>query len=135
MRKRAAAASIVAAAVPVKAQAHHTGHVPGCASKSCDNRIGAKWARRHPKARAASIVVPYRAFLAKLRACEVRGQPKPYETNTGNGFFGAYQFTLSSWAAVDGRGLPSNAPPAEQDYRAVLLLRAQGPGAWPVCSQ
>jgi hypothetical protein len=135
MRRRAVAGAIVAAAVPVKASAHHTGHVPGCATSSCDARIGHKWAVRHPRARAARIVAPYRAFLAKLRACETRGQARPYQTNTGNGFFGAYQFTIGSWAAVGGRGLPSSAPPGEQDYRAVLLLRAQGAGAWPVCSR
>lgn len=73
---------------------------------------------------------PYRAWLASTRACESGGV---YGTNTGNGFFGAYQFTLSSWLAVGGAGYPHLAPPLEQDYRAVRLLRVQGVGAWPVC--
>lgn len=128
---RTAAVAALAASAPAVAAEHH---VRGCATTSCDKRIGKRWARKHPKAH-ISMVAPYRAFLAKLRACEVKGQPRPYQTNTGNGFYGAYQFTLSSWAAVGGRGVPSNAAPAEQDYRAVLLLRAQGPRAWPVCSQ
>jgi hypothetical protein len=72
----------------------------------------------------------YRGWLASTRACESGGR---YGTNTGNGFFGAYQFTLSSWRAVGGRGYPHLAPPLEQDYRAVRLLHLQGAGAWPVC--
>lgn len=72
----------------------------------------------------------YRAWLASTRACESGGR---YRTATGNGFWGAYQFTLSSWRAVGGRGYPHLAPPLEQDYRAVRLLHVQGAGAWPVC--
>ena len=79
------------------------------------------------------VTAPYRAWLASTRGCETRGQPDPYRTNTGNGFYGAYQFTLSSWAAVGGRGMPHLASPLEQDYRAVRLLHLQGRGAWPVC--
>jgi hypothetical protein len=73
---------------------------------------------------------PYRGWLARTRWCESRGD---YSIATGNGFFGAYQFTRSSWRAVGGRGLPHHAERLEQDYRAVLLLRRQGRGAWPVC--
>jgi hypothetical protein len=135
VRKRAAVASIVAATAPAAAVAKKREHVPGCATVTCDKRIGKRWARKHPKARISSYVAPYRAFLAKLRACEAGGQPDPYRTNTGNGFYGAYQFTVSSWYAVGGRGMPQNATPAEQDYRAVRLLHLQGPGAWPVCSR
>jgi hypothetical protein len=130
----------VAAVTPAAAVAKDNGHRKGCNSRPCDRRIDRRWARSHPKAHKANVswsavVQPYRAFLAKLRACEVRGQPAPYQTNTGNGFYGAYQFTASSWSAVGGSGLPSAASPLEQDYRAVRLLKMQGPGAWPVCSQ
>jgi hypothetical protein len=76
------------------------------------------------------VVRPYRSWLRSTRLCESHGN---YRTNTGNGFYGAYQFTLQSWAAVGGRGLPHLAARLEQDYRAVKLLRLQGPGAWPVC--
>jgi hypothetical protein len=75
-------------------------------------------------------VRPYRAWLAKVRQCESGGR---YRTATGNGFWGAYQFTLSSWHAVGGRGYPHQARPLEQDYRAVRLLHLQGRGAWPIC--
>lgn len=69
-------------------------------------------------------------YLAQLRTCESGGN---YSTNTGNGFYGAYQFDLQTWGSVGGSGLPSDASPAEQDYRAALLWRSRGSGPWPVC--
>ena len=85
----------------------------------------ARWyLRRHRATR------PHRAWLARLRQCESTDR---YGTNTGNGYFGAYQFDLQTWASVGGRGLPSSAAPIEQDYRAVVLLRRRGTAPWPVC--
>jgi hypothetical protein len=75
-------------------------------------------------------VRPYRAWLARVRRCESGGN---YAIDTGNGFFGAYQFTLRSWHGVGGQGMPHHAGRLEQDYRAVRLLHVQGRGAWPVC--
>jgi hypothetical protein len=40
------------------------------------------------------VIGPYRGWLARVRACESGGR---YNINTGNGFLGAYQFTVSSW--------------------------------------
>ena len=91
-------------------------------------RARARWWRATRRQR---TVAPYRAWLAKVRQCESGGN---YGTATGNGFWGAYQFTLSSWHAVGGHGYPHRAGRLEQDYRAVRLLHLQGPGAWPVCS-
>ncbi len=113
-----ALATLAALTIPAPAFA-------GCNTKRCHQRVLVKHKR--------AVVAPHRAWLAGIRACEVRGQPRPYRTNTGNGHYGAYQFNLRSWAFVGGRGLPSDATQLEQDYRAVRLLRVQGPGAWPVC--
>jgi Transglycosylase-like domain len=68
---------------------------------------------------------------AQLRQCESGGN---YSTNTGNGYYGAYQFDIGTWRAYGGSGLPSAAPPSEQDYRAKLLYRARGWAPWPACS-
>ena len=68
--------------------------------------------------------------LAAIRQCESHGN---YSTNTGNGFYGAYQFTQSSWEAVGGTGNPAAASPAEQDKRAAMLMARSGPQNWPVC--
>ena len=70
--------------------------------------------------------------LQAIAACESGGN---YSTNTGNGFYGAYQFTQETWASVGGTGNPAAASPAEQDKRAAMLYAQQGSSPWPVCGQ
>jgi hypothetical protein len=77
-----------------------------------------------------AIDPPGPSVLAAIRACESGGD---YSINSGNGFYGAYQFTLGAWGEVGGTGLPSDAPPREQDERAAALYRIHGSGPWPVC--
>lgn len=67
----------------------------------------------------------------KIALCESGGN---WSINTGNGFYGGLQFTLSSWQAVGGSGLPSDASREEQITRAKTLQSQQGWNAWPVCS-
>lgn len=67
----------------------------------------------------------------RLAQCESGGN---WAINTGNGFYGGLQFTISSWQAVGGSGLPSNASREEQIMRAERLLAIQGWGAWPACT-
>lgn len=72
------------------------------------------------------------ALLARIRHCESRGN---YSAVSASGRYrGAYQFSVATWRAMGGTGDPAAASPAEQDHRALLLLRRQGPRAWPVCS-
>ena len=47
-------------------------------------------------------------------------------TDTGNGFYGKYQFTLSTWASVGGSGNPAAAGEAEQNRARGDALRARG---------
>lgn len=68
--------------------------------------------------------------LEAIAACESGGNPS---TDTGNGFYGKYQFTRGTWASVGGSGNPAAAPEAEQDRRAAALVARAGPGQWPVC--
>lgn len=68
----------------------------------------------------------------RLRVCESGDN---YRADTGNGYYGAYQFTLGTWRAYGGVGRPSDAPPADQDYRARLLYQARGWHPWPACSR
>ncbi|HJQ47379.1 MAG TPA: transglycosylase family protein [Amycolatopsis sp.] len=63
----------------------------------------------------------------KLRMCESSNR---YTTNTGNGYYGAYQFDLPTWRSVGGPGRPDQASPAEQDYRALYLYRMRGWQPW-----
>jgi hypothetical protein len=103
--------------------------VPGCNTHACNVRMTKK---AHVKTvrRWRRVSRPYRPWLRRVRACESGGR---YWINTGNGFYGAYQFTLRSWWVVGGRGYPHRAVPLEPDFRAVKLLHVQGRGAWPVC--
>lgn len=82
---------------------------------------------------------PWRA----VRECESRGN---YATNTGNGFYGAYQFTIRTWDWVAGAigrpdlvGVrPDRAAPADQDRMANALafeVPGGGLGHWPVCGR
>lgn len=69
--------------------------------------------------------------LARIRQCESGGNYGAI--SSGGTYRGAYQFSLSTWAAVGGSGDPAAASPAEQDYRAQILYDTAGPGQWPVC--
>ena len=66
-----------------------------------------------------------------LAQCESGGN---WSINTGNGYYGGLQFSLSSWQAVGGSGLPSNASVGEQIMRGQKLQAIQGWSAWPSCS-
>jgi resuscitation-promoting factor RpfA len=70
--------------------------------------------------------------------CVHRGEsPSGWHTNTGNGFYGGMQFSLRTWTSslVGGHGLPSDASPREQLYRAWLLWRVYGWAPWPLTSR
>ncbi|GAA2017288.1 peptidoglycan hydrolase-like protein with peptidoglycan-binding domain [Nakamurella flavida] len=66
----------------------------------------------------------------QLRMCESTNR---YDINTGNGYYGAYQFDLSTWRSVGGSGYPHEASATEQDYRALILYRNRGWSPW-VCA-
>lgn len=65
-----------------------------------------------------------------LRTCESGDN---YSINTGNGYYGAYQFDLSTWKSVGGTGYPHQASKAEQDVRALALYRMRGWSPW-ICA-
>ena len=68
----------------------------------------------------------------KLRFCE---STETYNIDTGNTFYGAYQFTWETWGTVGGDDNPAHSPPAEQDARARLLYARRGSQPWPVCGR
>jgi len=70
------------------------------------------------------------ATLNAIAACESGGDPTAVNAA---GYYGKYQFSPPTWAAVGGSGNPAEASEAEQDYRAALLYNQSGPGQWPVC--
>lgn len=67
--------------------------------------------------------------------CEAGGN---WQINTGNGYYGGLQFTLTSWRGADGlqyASRPDLATPLEQMFTAEELLDMQGWRAWPACSR
>jgi uncharacterized protein YabE (DUF348 family) len=62
-----------------------------------------------------------------LAKCESGGNPRAVNPA---GYYGLYQFSLSTWRSVDGSGNPIDATPDEQLYRAKLLYQKAGAGQW-----
>lgn len=77
-------------------------------------------------------VDPTPAQWAALRDCESTNN---YLVNTGNGYYGAYQFDQSTWESVGGSGRPHWAEPVIQDARARLLYARRGWFPWPICGR
>ncbi|WP_284501823.1 resuscitation-promoting factor [Actinotalea sp. C106] len=69
---------------------------------------------------------------AQLAQCESGGNPTIVSSN--GLYHGLYQFSVATWQAVGGAGLPSEASPAEQTQRAQALQAQSGWGQWPACS-
>lgn len=68
----------------------------------------------------------------RLRRCEAGGR---YQTNSGNGYYGAYQFKASTWRSLGYPGLPHEASPEVQDEAARRLQARGGWGQWGACSR
>jgi uncharacterized protein YabE (DUF348 family) len=73
-------------------------------------------------------------WLATLRGCESGGN---YAEDTGNGYYGAYQFSESTWERLGYSGYPYEAAPSTQDQAIVKNtnessggLATQNPGCY-----
>lgn len=88
--------------------------------------------RRAQAERAERELARFPAILHRIAACESHGDPRA--VGGGGLYRGAFQFSLSTWRAVGGRGDPVDAPLVEQYRRAQILLERSGPGQWPVCA-
>jgi Transglycosylase-like domain len=67
----------------------------------------------------------------ELRQCESGDN---YQANTGNGYYGAYQFSEATWVSLGYPGRPDLEPPAMQDQAAMRLQAQSGWGQWPACA-
>jgi uncharacterized protein YabE (DUF348 family) len=68
----------------------------------------------------------------RLAQCESGGN---WATDTGNGYYGGLQFSLGTWHAYGGSGLPSSASRTTQIAIATKVRNASGGyGAWPACA-
>jgi hypothetical protein len=89
-----------------------------------------------PVAAVAAVPVaegyPTNAQLAALRMCESTDR---YFVNTGNGYYGAYQFSAVTWWWLGYSGYPHEASPAVQDQAVRDLYALMGWSPWPACSR
>lgn len=81
---------------------------------------------------APAPTAPSDGVWAELRQCESSDN---YADNTGNGYYGAYQFSEATWQSLGYSGLPSDAAPATQDQAAKQLQARNGWNQWPTCSR
>ncbi|WP_017626758.1 transglycosylase family protein [Nocardiopsis chromatogenes] len=71
-----------------------------------------------------------------LAQCESGGNPSA--VNEAGGYYGLYQFSMSTWQSVGGSGSPAEAPSSEQTMRAKMLYDAVGgnwQSQWPECGR
>lgn len=79
------------------------------------------------------VVVPGGDIWYQLRMCECGGN---YGCNTGNGYYGAYQFSQSTWNSMNtGYAFAHLAPPHVQDDAAMRLQQRSGWAQWPACTK
>ena len=64
--------------------------------------------------------------------CESSGN---WAINTGNGYYGGLQFSLGTWRANGGTGMPHEASREQQIAVAERVQASQGWGAWPSCTR
>ncbi len=69
----------------------------------------------------------------RLAVCE---STSDWSINSGNGYYGGLQFSLSTWQSYGGTGLPSENSREQQIAIAEKVRDASGGyGAWPVCGK
>ena len=67
-----------------------------------------------------------------LARCESGGNPNAVNPA---GYYGLYQFSLSTWHSVGGRGNPTDFGYWEQTKRAWILFKGSGRSPWPYCGR
>jgi resuscitation-promoting factor RpfB len=97
-------------------------------------KVGTKEPAPEPEPEPAAPAPNYAAGSTvwdQLAQCESGGN---WAINTGNGYYGGLQFSLSTWQAYGGPGMPHEQSRETQIAIAEKVQAAQGWGAWPSCS-
>lgn len=97
-----------------------------------------KWsARAHPKhvkkalGKVDDLLGISKSTLASIASCESGGNTD--SVSPDGTYRGRYQFDMSAWQSVGGRGDPAKAPGWEQDIRAAIMIDSRGTSPWPNC--
>jgi Transglycosylase-like domain/Putative peptidoglycan binding domain len=114
-------------------QRRHGLVVDGIVGPATLRALGMRGGRGRGATRARSAAGARRSLLQRIARCESGGNPRAVSPN--GMYRGKYQFSRATWRAVGGTGDPAKASEAEQDRRALMLLRRQGRSAWPHCSR
>jgi uncharacterized protein YabE (DUF348 family) len=94
-----------------------------------DRDVHQRWVRKpHPRV----ILVGSRLNWDALAQCESGGNPRAVNPA---GYYGLYQFSVSTWRSVGGSGMPHHASPGEQTHRAQILYSRSGRSPWPNCGR
>jgi resuscitation-promoting factor RpfB len=93
--------------------------------------VGTKKTTSSTKKSSGGSTTPSGSVWDKLAKCESGGN---WSINTGNGYYGGLQFSLSTWRAYGGSGMPNKASREQQIAIAKKLQADAGWGAWPACS-
>lgn len=101
------------------------------ASKQAEIATASAKIQVQPNAQLVSAPAGDDAF-AKLRMCEAGGI---YNRNSGNGYYGAYQYDIGTWAGYGGYARADLAPPAVQDAKAHETQASRGWNPWPACAR
>jgi hypothetical protein len=70
--------------------------------------------------------------MHRLRVCESSNN---YRANTGNGYFGAYQYAPGTWRKLGYSGRPDQASSETQDAATTKLHSREGWRPWPGCAR
>lgn len=92
----------------------------------------ARAARSRTTARPRPAVPAGGDIFDALARCESGADP---HKNTGNGFYGAFQFTLGTWHSIGMSGNPVDYDYGTQKAAAQRLVTRSGWGQFPYCSR
>lgn len=81
-----------------------------------------------------SVPAPSDDVWYRLFGCET-GYTYNAAINTGNGYYGAFQFSAAIWRSVGGTGLPHEHSYEHQKSFAIRLYERSGWKPWPACSR
>lgn len=97
------------------------------------NAVVQEGTRARPARTGGGAVVLDGGVWDALARCESGGNPGAISSS--GKYYGLFQFSLATWQAMGGSGLPSDASASEQLQRAQALQARSGWGQWPACAR